>query len=180
MIGGGDSAMEDAIFVSKFASELTVVNRRDEFRASKIMLERARGAAEHRRSRRRSSPRSSSPATTASSSRCGLRNAETGEVEDFDADGAFVAIGHIPSSEIVDRPGRHRRGRLHRHRGPLDEDQPRRRLRRRRPRRPHLPPGDHRRRLAAACGALDAEWYLRDTPPTDEEIVEKAEEARVG
>src|SRR6188474_2569558 len=42
VIGGGDSAMEDSIFISKFADDLTVVNRRDDFRASKIMLERAK------------------------------------------------------------------------------------------------------------------------------------------
>ena len=110
------------------------------------MHDRAARAGQHRASRPRSSPRSSSPATTASSRAVRLRNAETDETEELEVGGAFVAIGHIPRSELVegqvdiddngyvvtdDR---------------LDPDQPRRRLRGRRPRRPHLPPGGHRRR----------------------------------
>ena len=145
VIGGGDSAMEDSIFISKYASELTIVNRRDEFRASKIMFERARekdnidlktpfiaGGVRRRRGRQAGED---PPAPR--------RDRREEEIE---ASGAFVAIGHIPKSEIVARPGRHRRGRLHRHRGRLDPDQPGRRLRGRRRRRPHLPPGGHRRR----------------------------------
>ncbi len=48
VVGGGDSAMEDSIFISKFANRLTSVNRRDEYRASKIMQERATGSGQHR------------------------------------------------------------------------------------------------------------------------------------
>jgi thioredoxin reductase (NADPH) len=166
VIGGGDSAMEDSIFVSKYASDLMVVNRRNEFRASKIMRDRAAerpnidfktpfvaeefvagedGALDHVR----------------------LRNVDTGDAEDFAADGAFVAIGHIPQSEIVA--------------GQVDTDEDGYVL---------TQPGstktnlagvfavgdlvDHTYRQAVTAagtgcmGALDAEWYLRDTPPSPE------------
>ncbi|HZO36120.1 MAG TPA: FAD-dependent oxidoreductase, partial [Solirubrobacteraceae bacterium] len=91
VIGGGDSAMEEAIFLAKFGSSVKVIHRRDEFRASKIMLERARsienlelktpfvveefhaGDGPYERIAR-------------------LRNTETGEIEEISFGGAFVAI----------------------------------------------------------------------------------------
>ena len=95
--------------------------------------------------------------------RARLRNVETGETEELPMDGAFIAIGHEPQSEIVegivdtDDDGYVvDRGQVHAHQRPG-------RVRRRRPRRPHLPPGV----TAAGSGcqaALDAEWYLRDNP----------------
>ena len=75
-----------------------------------------------------------------------LRNAETGETEELEVGGAFVAIGHTPRSELVaDQVDTDEDGYVVTEDG-LDPDQPRRRLRGRRPRRPHLPPGGHRRR----------------------------------
>jgi thioredoxin reductase (NADPH) len=166
VIGGGDSAMEDSIFISKYARDLTVANRRDEFRASQIMLDRAKeqpnidfktpfvaeefvagedGKLDHVR----------------------LRNAETGEAEDFPADGAFIAIGHIPKSEIVT--------------GQVDTDENGYVVTQPGSTRTNLAGvfavGDlvdhtYRQAVTAAgtgcMGALDAEWYLRDTPPSPE------------
>ena len=100
VIGGGDSAMEDSIFISKFASELTVVNRRERFRASKIMLERAR-ARENIGFKTPYVPEEFLAGEDGKLRAVRLRNAETGESEEIEADGAFVAIGHIPKSEIV-------------------------------------------------------------------------------
>jgi thioredoxin reductase (NADPH) len=162
IVGGGDSAMEEAIFLSKFASKVTVVHRRDEFRASKIMLERARAqeniefltpfrveefvAGEH-----------------GALGHAALVNVESGERLELDARGTFIAVGHEPQSGLV-------QGQID-----LDENgyvvtEGRSTLTNR--------PGvfaagdlvDHAYRqaiTAAGTGcqaALDAEWYLRDTP----------------
>ncbi|MGD9735801.1 MAG: thioredoxin-disulfide reductase [Solirubrobacterales bacterium] len=100
VVGGGDSAMEDAIFISKFADQLTIVNRRDEFRASKIMLERAR-EKENIDFKTPFIPEEFVAGDDGKLAAIRLKNAETGEQEDLEATGAFVAIGHIPRSEVV-------------------------------------------------------------------------------
>jgi thioredoxin reductase (NADPH) len=166
VIGGGDSAMEDSIFISKYASELTLVNRRDEFRASKIMFERAQAQGNISIK----TPYVAEEFVASDKGRLDhvrLRNVETNETEDFDTDGAFVAIGHIPRSEVVV--------------GQVDTDEDGYIL---------TQPGstktnlagvfavgdvvDHTYRQAVTAagtgcmGALDAEWYLRDTPPSPE------------
>jgi thioredoxin reductase (NADPH) len=170
IVGGGDSAMEEALFLAKFASHVTVVHRRDEFRASKIMLERAReteniefltpyvveefvaghdGVLAHAR----------------------LRNTESGETQDLPISGAFVAVGHEPQSGIV--------------KGIVETDENGYVVTEGKSTRTKVPgmfaAGDlvdhtYRQAVTAAgsgCqAALDAEWYLRDTPgiPTPESL----------
>ena len=175
IVGGGDSAMEEALFLAKFSSHVSIVHRRDEFRASKIMLERAREtenidfltpyvvdefAADE----------------TGVLGVAKLRNPETGEQRDLPICGAFIAIGHEPQSELV--------------RGIVETDENGYVITEGKSTRTGVPgifaAGDlvdhtYRQAVTAAgsgCqAALDAEWYLRDTPPTDEELIERAEEA---
>jgi thioredoxin reductase (NADPH) len=98
VVGGGDTAMEEATFLTKFASEVTIVHRRDEFRASKIMQDRAL-----------SNPKVKVIWDTVVEEIVGdgavtgvkLRNTQTGERRDLDADGVFVAIGHTPNTDLV-------------------------------------------------------------------------------
>ncbi len=164
--GGGDSAMEEAIFLSKFASDVKVVHRRPEFRASKIMIDRAREIENiefltpYLIERFEEGEHGALETVV-------LEHAETGEERRVDVDGTFVAIGHKPNSRIVlDQIQTDEGGHI------LTEGKTTRTNR----------PGvfaagdivDHiYRQAVTAAGtgcqaALDAEWYLRDTPPSPE------------
>jgi thioredoxin reductase (NADPH) len=99
VIGGGDSAMEEAIFLTRFGSEVALVHRREAFRASKIMLGRAQA-----------NPKIQFVLNTVVDelydvdqgvvTGAKLRNLKTGESVRRDVDGFFVAIGHIPNTKV--------------------------------------------------------------------------------
>jgi thioredoxin reductase (NADPH) len=98
VIGGGDSAMEEATFLTKFARSVTVVHRREEFRASKIMLNRARG-----NDKIRFITNSVVLAVEGDTTVTGLRLRDTtsGKESTLAVTGVFVAIGHDPRSDLV-------------------------------------------------------------------------------
>ena len=99
VIGGGDSAMEEANFLTRFGREVMLVHRREEFRASKIMLDRAR-----------QNPKIRFLANTVVEevhdvaqgvvTGARLRNVKTGEVWEEPVDGFFLAIGHVPNTRV--------------------------------------------------------------------------------
>jgi thioredoxin reductase (NADPH) len=99
VVGGGDSAMEEALFLTRFASKVTVVHRRNEFRASQIMENRAR---EHDKIEFMTPYVVEEVLGVEASKLVGvrLRNVETGEVLDYETDGLFVAIGHDPTTKL--------------------------------------------------------------------------------
>ncbi|MDX2357574.1 thioredoxin-disulfide reductase [Dietzia sp. PP-33] len=100
VVGGGDSAMEEATFLTKFGSSVTIVHRREEFRASKIMLERAK---ENEKISFILDTTVDEVLSGASGSveKLRLRNTVTGETSELDTAAMFVAIGHDPRSELV-------------------------------------------------------------------------------
>jgi thioredoxin reductase (NADPH) len=97
VVGGGDTAMEEALFLTKFASKITIVHRRDEFRASKIMADRALANP-------KIDVRWNSVVTEilgdGTVSGAILEDTVTGETEEVKIDGVFMAIGHEPNTEI--------------------------------------------------------------------------------
>jgi thioredoxin reductase (NADPH) len=99
VVGGGDTAMEEATFLTRFASKVTIVHRRDHFRASKIMVEKARH-----------NPKISflmdsivtqvHDTEKKSVTGVSVKNVVTGEISRIPAGGLFVAIGHKPNTEL--------------------------------------------------------------------------------
>lgn len=98
VVGGGDSAVEEALFLTKFASRVTIVHRRDELRASKIMQERA--FAEPRISFLWNTVVDDVRGDTTVKALV-VRDVVTGEVSELEVEGMFVAIGHDPNTAIV-------------------------------------------------------------------------------
>lgn len=99
VVGGGDSAMEEANFLTRFASSVTIVHRRNELRASKIMQDRAKENEKIKWALNRS------PLEVVADDQgvkgLKVRNNETGQEELVEADGVFVAIGHTPNTAFL-------------------------------------------------------------------------------
>jgi thioredoxin reductase (NADPH) len=98
VVGGGDSAMEEATFLTKFAKSVTIIHRRQEFRASKIMLERAKA---NEKIRWQLDSEVLEVLGDGNVSGVKLRNTVTGEESVLDVTGLFMAIGHDPRSSLV-------------------------------------------------------------------------------
>lgn len=98
VVGGGDSAIEEATFLTKFATSVTLIHRRDELRASKIMAERA-----HANDKIKFAWNSAVETIHGDDKLTGvtLRDTETGELRELAVTGLFVAIGHDPRNELV-------------------------------------------------------------------------------
>ena len=166
VVGGGDTAMEDALFLAKFAKDVKIVHRRDEFRASAIMLDRAKDTENIELVTPYVVDKFEADDDGALGTAV-LKNTQDGDDRKLEIDGAFIAIGHQPNSQLV-------QGQV-----ALDEEgyvvtegkSTRTKV-----------PGifaagdlvDHTYRQAVTAAgsgcqaALDAEWYLRDRPPDPE------------
>ena len=97
VVGGGDSAMEEALVLTKFATQVTIIHRREHFRASKIMAERA---LRHGKIHVLWNTTVEDVVGNGSVTGLRLKDLKTGDLRDFKVDGLFVAIGHHPNTEL--------------------------------------------------------------------------------
>jgi len=98
VVGGGDSALEEALFLTRFASSVTIVHRRDSLRASKIMQERA---LTHEKIRFAWNTQVTEVVGEDKVSGLRVKNTVTGDEQILDVTGVFVAIGHVPNTTLV-------------------------------------------------------------------------------
>jgi thioredoxin reductase (NADPH) len=97
VVGGGDSAMEEALFLTRFGFKVSIVHRRDEFRASQIMLDRARN---HDKIEFVTNAEVDEVLGDGHISGLRLRDTQTGETREVEAGGLFIAIGHQPNTKL--------------------------------------------------------------------------------
>jgi thioredoxin reductase (NADPH) len=172
IVGGGDSAMEEAMFLAKFASKVAVVHRRDEFRASRIMLDRAK-AVPNIELLTPYVVEAFTGGESGSLAVARLRNTEDGTERELEITGAFIAVGHDPQSHLVQ--------------GQVEVDPAGYVVTKGRSTLTNVAgvfaAGDlvdhtYRQAVTAAgtgCqAALDAEWYLRDNPLPAEHVTRAA------
>jgi len=100
VIGGGDSAMEEGNYLTKFASKVSIIHRREEFRASAIMLKRAQDNPKIEFVTNKIVEEMLPQGDKRRLARLKLKDSLSGEVSDLSVDGAFVAIGHRPNTEL--------------------------------------------------------------------------------
>ena len=97
VVGGGDTALEEALFLTRFASKVTILVRRDQFRGSKIMQDRAFA---HPKIDVRWNSEVTEVFGEMTVNKLGLRDTQTGEASDLEVQGLFVAIGYRPNTEL--------------------------------------------------------------------------------
>ena len=102
VVGGGDSAMEEANFLTKFASKVTIVHRSDRFRASKIMFDRSNNNPKIDILKFRTIHEIYGDEKTGMVRGVKLQDTQTSNVSDFPIQGVFIAIGHIPNTRLFE------------------------------------------------------------------------------
>ena len=169
MIGGGNTAVEEALYMTNHSHDVTLIHRRDSLRAEKILQDRLFAHPNIKVMWNREVAEFVGGGEPEGLVAVDLRDTQTGAIERLDTEGAFVAIGHSPATELfkghLDLDAR----RLYPGRDRHDPDQRPRRLRLRRRDGQDLPPGGHRRRHRlhgrARCREIPRRGRFRERAP---------------